>query len=373
MAARAGPLPALSMVAGNDGTGDADDWATSYLAPRMLLLAVAIGYGTNFPIGRYLNEALPAAASTSGRFFVATLALSPYLPKLRSALVGPCVLSGILDSIGYCAQSVALVDTPAAKVSFLGTLTILWIPILSSVIDGRRYGVTSAPQLWLAAVLCLSGVALLELAGLPPDALMSSGLASGDLWAILQALGFGSSFYLIERVMMEVSDDPAGDGQADDLVEQTLAITAVNVGVVAMMAALWALADGLALGPFATGPSAGWLLEEATRTQYALPGALLSPSTGPALLWTGLITTALTRVGETRALGQVSASDASLIVSTEPLWATAFGVLLLGEVLGRTEALGGLLVVVAPIVSSASPEAVLELCGWSPAPGDADT
>jgi drug/metabolite transporter (DMT)-like permease len=329
-----------------------------------------VGYGTNFPIGRYLNEALPAAAATSGRFLIAMLALSPYIPRLRRSLIGPCILSGILDSIGYCAQSVALVDTPAAKVSFLGTLTILWIPLLSSVLDGRRYGIASAPQLWLAAALCLTGVALLEFAGLPPDALPASGLASGDAWAIVQALGFGSSFYLIERVMAEVSADDPTREEDTDVVEQTLAITAINVGVVAVTAALWALADGCALGPFAAAPNAGWLLEDTTRTQFALPGALLAPTTGPGLLWTGLCTTALTRVGETRALGKVSASDASLIVSTEPLWATAFGVLLLGEVLSRTEVLGGLLVVVAPIVSSASPEAVFEIFGWSPPASD---
>jgi len=48
--------------------------------------------------------------------------------------------------------------------------------------------------------------------------------------------------------------------------------------------------------------------------------------------WMGLVTTALTRVLETTALGAVGASDAAVIVATEPLWAAGFGVVLCEEV-----------------------------------------
>ena len=56
----------------------------------------------------------------------------------------------------------------------------------------------------------------------------------------------------------------------------------------------------------------------------ALPAALWhDPSIGLALLWTGLVTTALTRVGESSGLARVPSADAAVIVATEPLWAVS--------------------------------------------------
>jgi len=123
-----------------------------------------------------MNEALPAAASTSGRFFLATLAymphrprtpdyqtsdrsailtvralrdrLSPFIPRLDRRLIVPAVVTGLCDGVGYSAQSLALCDTPAAKVSFLGALTVVVVPCLSAALDGKRLGIASAPQVY---------------------------------------------------------------------------------------------------------------------------------------------------------------------------------------------------------------------------------
>ena len=58
---------------------------------------------------------------------------------------------------------------------------------------------------------------------------------------------------------------------------------------------------------------------------------------------------------------QVDAPSTSVIVATEPLWATAFGVLLLGEVLQPNELIGGALVVAAPLVSLLEPTQLRQL------------
>ena len=156
-------------------------------------------------------------------------------------------------------------------------------------------------QVWLAALLTLSGVGCLELGG---GAL--SGVEAGDAWAVVQAIGFGASFYLIGRCLPETTHclpEEAGAAEGADTdgggESQVLPLTAVNVACVALFAAGWAAVDGCALGPFAAhSASSGWLLDESTRAAYALPGALISsPATGAALLWTGLLTTALVRGG----------------------------------------------------------------------------
>ena len=92
----------------------------AYIWPRALLLICSVLYGTNFPLGRLMNDALPASAATSTRMALASVALSPFLLQLKPSLRQTAALCGTFTALGYISQSIALVDTPAATVSFLG-------------------------------------------------------------------------------------------------------------------------------------------------------------------------------------------------------------------------------------------------------------
>ena len=306
--------------------------------PSALLLGCSVLYGTNFPLGRLMNEALPASATSSARFLLAAIALSPFLFQLNPAIRLQAMRCGAFTALGYISQSIALVDTSAATVSFLGALIVVWNPLLEAFVDKRPKGFDQAPQTWIAAALALSGVALLELAG-------EGGLGNlgwGDFWSVLQAVGFGTSFFITEKMMAR---DPS----------QALPITAAQCAVVAAVTAVWAGLDGLVLD--------GWMLDEGRRTVSTLPGLLFDPSmrtVAAAVLWTGLVTTAANRLGETTALGKLSSSEASVLLSTEPLWAALFAAGLLGEALGWNDGAGGALIVSACLVNSASPQQVRE-------------
>jgi len=157
---------------------------------------------------------------------------------------------------------------------------------------------------------------------------------------------------------------------------QALPITACQCAVVALTTALWAGADGLGLAPQLLGHEhaehAPWLLDEATRAQFALPGLVgaafgqsADGQSGDALrtvalaaAWTGLVTTAANRVAETVALGKMGSSEASVLLATEPLWAALFATLFLGEALGPADGAGGVLILAACLVNSQSPGAV---------------
>ena len=97
----------------------------AFVWPRALLLVCSVLYGTNFPLGRLMNDALPPSAATSARLLLATIALSPFLLKLKPNLRGTAALCGTFTALGYVSQSIALVDTPAATVSFLGALVVI--------------------------------------------------------------------------------------------------------------------------------------------------------------------------------------------------------------------------------------------------------
>eukprot|EP01031_Cornospumella_fuschlensis_P026532 gene26533-32064_t len=66
-----------------------------------------------------------------------------------------------------------------------------------------------------------------------------------------------------------------------------------------------------------------------------------------ALLWTGVITTALTSYGENLALRKLNAAESTVIYSTEPLWGTAFASFTLHEEMGWNTGIGAALVIAA--------------------------
>ena len=154
--------------------------------------------------------------------------------------------------------------------------------------------------------------------------------------------------------------------------DQALSITAAQVSVTALIAALWALCDGYGIGPF----SGHWLIDG--RETAALPGLFLfgaddaRRSVALAAAWTGLVTTAMNRVAETVALGKVSSSEASVLLATEPLWAAAFGALLIGEALDGADYAGGALICLA-CVTAASDKRSVEKFLRRPGGGDSAT
>ena len=124
---------------------------STYVGPRFTLAMVAVLYGTNFPLGAIMNDNLPASAATSSRMVLASLVLSPFLSRLRPTLRYQVLLGGAFVSLGYISQSVALVDTSPALVSFLGSATVLVCPVLQWLVDGRPMGIKDAPQTWLVS------------------------------------------------------------------------------------------------------------------------------------------------------------------------------------------------------------------------------
>jgi drug/metabolite transporter (DMT)-like permease len=62
-------------------------------------------------------------------------------------------------------------------------------------------------------------------------------------------------------------------------------------------------------------------------------------------------------------LGHLSAAEATVLLSTEPLWAAVFAAGLLGESLSAQAGLGGCLLVAACLMNAASPEWLREKLG----------
>ncbi len=307
-------------------------WETilsTYLGPRIILALLAASYATNFPLGSIMNEHLPASAATTGRMVLAALALSPFVPRLTPTLRVPAVLCGCFTAAGYITQSLALVEIDPARVSFLGSATVLWCPLLELWIDKKPMGLKESPQTWLAAILCMAGVGSLELTA---DTLHSASfsITTGDILALSQAVGFGTGVFWTSRMLANEPD-------------QALPVTATLVATTSFVSMLWSLADG-------------WMFTDPDwQNTLALPGMLLNPDmalVAGAIVWTGLISTSLTFWVELMALGRINPSEASVILASEPLWAALFAAVFLGQSLSPSDAIGGSLIVAACLANA---------------------
>jgi drug/metabolite transporter (DMT)-like permease len=297
----------------------------SYWGPRIVLSVCAAIYSTNFALGSIMNEALPASAVTASRMTLAALALFPFLLQIQPKLLQRSIWTGAC-ALGYVTQSIALVDTDPARVSFLGAATVLWLPILEGVVDKVPMGWKQAPQTWLAAILCLIGVGILEL--YDPNTggatALTQGIGTGDLLALLQAVGFGTGAFLSSKLVREEPD-------------QVLSITSVLIATTAVLSWIWCLAEG----------STGALLEllQTDPIHNHLPILL-------ALSWTGVISTSINYVVEIAALGRVPPAEASVLLASEPVWAAVFAALVIGETLGLNDYIGGGFIVAACLVNA---------------------
>lgn len=298
----------------------------------LLMLAVALLWGSNFPAVKATIEAgLPGSAAAASRFSIAALALSPLLrgAAIPSELVVGGLECGCWLALGYIAQALALHDLPAGTVAFLASLQVVFVPLMQTFSGGAF-----TPRLALAAALCMGGVGLLELGpelfSGGADASSAAAAAAGldqtfvfaTLLALLQPVGFGTSYLRIESLMRKFPT-------------HGLQLSALQLISNAGIALLWCALDASGLLSALDGRSG---LEAISTFDLS---ALQEPAVLAGVAYTGLISTALTVLLQTRALGMLPAADSSVIVATEPLWAAGFAAILLGEHLDSGAQVGG--------------------------------
>ena len=345
----------ISIKKGDDLSSKLDSFLdakvmSSYLGPRVVLAIAACLYGTNCPLGAVISDSIPPSAFTCSRMVLASLTLLLVNKKLHPSLIGTTLLAGCFTSLGYVTQSISLIDTSPATVSFLGALTVVVCPLLEFIVDKRPMSWKDAPQIWVSSILCMTGVGVLEFYD-PNNALSTSSLLDpqnqsllqsigiGDILAIVQAFGFGTGIFLSSKMMRQYPD-------------QSLPITSVMVSTVAFWSMIWCFFDGW------IGGSDDWM-------SYTLPGMLMPSSSEfgfdhllvvGGIIWTGIVSTSGNFYVENVALGKVPTAEASVLLGTEPLWAAVFSSILLGETFGSNDIIGGFFITIACLVSTIQPK-----------------
>jgi DME family drug/metabolite transporter len=217
--------------------------------------------------------------------------LRPRWPRGRAAWLAAAAVAA------YQATFFLAVRTTGVAV---GTVVALGsAPVLTGALGGLA-GQGRPGRRWAAATaLAAVGLAVLVLSG--------GGTAQVSTGGIALAVGAGAAYAAYTLAVKRSLT--SGEGA-----ESTMATVFTGGAVL--------LAPLLALAP------TGWIA---------------TPRGASAVLWLGLVPTALAYVLFARGLRGVTAAEASTLTLAEPLTATALGVLLLGEQPGRTAMLGAAL------------------------------
>ena len=280
-------------------------------ASRAAVLALTILWSTNFSIVKKIYESGLAPSDYAAlRFLLAAAALLPLARWDNRKLLAGSASCGLWVAGGYMTQAIALTTASANKGALICSSQVVFVALVNAIATR-----TFAARTWAAALLAVGGVGLLELAG-PVSPELS------DLWCLGMPVCFGMGYIRLEALMEAYPRDAR-------------TVSALKVAVVGAVALCWSAARAV------LEPGGAHLLE-----------ALQSPSLPwPALLYTGLVTTAGAILVESYAFKYVPATDAAVILATEPLWASLCAAYLIGERLSSTDMAGGALVIAACVVN----------------------
>jgi len=148
--------------------------------------------------------------------------------------------------------------------------------------------------------------------------------SKGDIFSFGQALFFGIGYWRLEHGSSKFPTESAWNtvGQLQAVAFGAVLFALLSVGLPSM--------DDLVL----------WLSNE-----FIVK----------ALLWTGLVSTALALYLETVALKIVSASELTILMTSISLWSASFAYLTMGEVLSSSGMLGGFLILSGCLMSAVKP------------------
>jgi drug/metabolite transporter (DMT)-like permease len=274
------------------------------LAADALLLLVTLIWGSTFVMVKDAVAAYPVFPFLALRFWLATVVLlvigGRRLPSLGWRGLGAGVLIGLFLFAGYGFQTLGLRYTSASKAGFITGLSVVLVPVLSTLLLRRRPGPAATIGVGLAAV----GLGFLTLhQGLR--------LEIGDL--LLLGCAFSFALHIISVSAFAPSLDP-------------VALTVVQVATVAIASTVLGLFGGE-------------------------PWHVPSSSTLFAAGFTGVLATAAAFAIQTAMQRFTTPTHTALIFAAEPVFAAVFGVLLAHDVLGPSAIAGGVLIVTGMVIS----------------------
>ncbi|NDJ23253.1 EamA family transporter [Nostoc sp. B(2019)] len=259
---------------------------------------VSLIWATTFPLTKDAVTNFSPAVLTASRFTIAAAIFTPYLRSLNAQILRDGTVLGLLLFACFAFQAIGLETANANRGGFIFSLNVIIVPLLAALL-----GQPLLLKTVLAATVSLIGIGIM--------CWENGSLGIGDL------LLFGETF--IYGVYMLVLQ---GTAQR----HSTLSLTAIQLWIVAVLSVVWAAPE--MVGQF-----------EALSNNYGI------------ILYLSLVGTAGTIWLETIGQQWISASEAALLCTLDPVLTSVFSFWLLGEKFGVRGLIGTVLVLTALILS----------------------
>lgn len=282
--------------------------ATRQWQADLLLLVVTLIWGSTFVLVKQAVAQFPVFAFLFLRFTIASASLAILFGKSLRGLSARNVVSGIVIGLfllgGYGFQTVGLQYTSASKAGFITGLSVVLVPLFSTVVFRRAPARATLSGVGLATI----GMALLTLEGdLRPGA--------GDLIVLAGAICFALHILAVSRFA------PHGD---------PLGLTIVQIATVAVCSGILSLV---------TEP----------RPEEIQIGTWL------ATAFTGIMATAFAFGVQNYVQRWTTATHTALVFSSEPVFAALFGFVFASERLTSLGLTGCLLILLGMLVAEMGP------------------
>ncbi len=269
----------------------------------LLLIAAAAVWGVSFVVVKNALASASPLLFLAARFALATVVLAPFITfrggfsagELRAGLVLTLLLA-----TGFATQAVGLQYTTPARSAFIVAMSSVLAPVIALVVLKHRTG-------WLVLLaLVIAGVGIYFLTA--PDA---GGLNRGDLWTLVTAVVFGGHIVAVSEFSKRF--------EAERLV--------------------WLQLPGTAIGTLIAAVTL-----ESLRFDWSL-------ELGAALLFLGVMSTAVALVWQMRAQREMTSARASLVLCFEPVFAALTSRLFWGESLSVAQGFGALLILAGMVLA----------------------
>ncbi len=273
----------------------------------LMLLAVVAIWGATFVMVKDAVTGFPVFAFLALRFGLATIALLPLAWQEATPVRGTDGrlwlqggLMGLALFAGYGLQTMGLRYTTPAKAGFITGLSVVLVPIASSLFLRRPPSRAAGA----GVILATAGLALLTLNE-------NLRMGFGDLLVLGCAVGFAAQIVLTALF---------APGQP-----------AIRLAL-AQLAVVTLLSGGISIG-------------------WERPWPMINGQALFAAAFTGVLATSFAFAAQTSAQRFTSPTHTALIFSLEPVFAGLFSFLLIGEVLTRRALIGGGLILAGMLLA----------------------
>ncbi|MGB9867347.1 MAG: DMT family transporter [Bacillota bacterium] len=283
------------------------------LAASAVLTAVAASWGLGFVATAKVLEWLSPVIFLGLRFLLGFgIMLAAFCRQVVGATqeeVKAGAITGSVLAAGFIMQTYCMKYCSVSTSAFLTALYVVLVPILSSLVLGKTVELLHV----LAAVLSFGGVAVASLGNI-------RGSVLATLWQELwpgEVLGMGCALGFALHILAVGRWAPGID---------VARFATIQVGAASAIC----LALGLLIDPWPT---------------------RVEPVGVASLVYLGAVNTAAAFFAQNWAQRHTTATQAAVVMSSEPIWAAVFAFALLGQSLRPNEALGDLMILAGMVLA----------------------